>query len=325
MLQAPTYYRKIIKIKAADSPNVKRGLHLKANGYRPDSVEVLPGVLTWAEYQERMQTWDDIRRTIGLEAEFYEGKEVMLYPPEWLTRAEHRHRELQSIEFRRGRVGKAIGIDPGEGGAESSICVVDDYGILELVAERTPNTAVISNNLIALGRKWQVPSSHWMFDRGGGGKQLADRLIADGYEDVQTVGFGETITPDINPTGLIVSTEERVDQRAERYVFKNRRAQMYGILREMLDPSSVIYPKGFGIPAEYVELRRQLAPLPLWYDEEGRMYLPPKQRKTGERKQNTTIITIQDLIGCSPDQADSLVTALYCMVSTPQVVEAWGA
>ena len=97
-----------------------------------------------------------------------------------------------------------------------------------------------------------------------------------------------------------------------RYAYKNRRAEMYGELRVLLDPSR---GTGFGLPSEYAELHRQLAPLPLLYDPEGRLYLPPKDK----RSSTSTELTIKEILGCSPDEADSLVLAVYGMVSKAQI------
>jgi len=96
--------------------------------------------------------------------------------------------------------------------------------------------------------------------------------------------------------------EERKLQDEIRYTYKNRRAEMYGLLRERMGSED-----GFGLPLEYDELRRQLAPMPLLFDGEGRLFLPPKNK----RSPTSTEATIRDLIGCSPDEADALVLAVY--------------
>ena len=82
------YYRKIIKIRAEDSPNVRLALEQQRLGIIPTNEILVPGVLTWTECCKRRATWDAIRQCIGLDAEFYEGAELLLFPPEWLNRAE---------------------------------------------------------------------------------------------------------------------------------------------------------------------------------------------------------------------------------------------
>ena len=283
------FYRKIIRIKASDSPNVIA------------QRQVLPGVISYDEYKKRRALWDPIRQCIGLDAEFYEGAEELLYPTEWLNRAEQVAESLAGTE-RNGR--RTLGVDPAEGGDNTSWTVIDSLGILRMISKRTYDTTKIVNQTLALMKEYGIEPEDVFFDRGGGGKQHVDRLRSDGYK-VNSVGFGESVT-DSSPTVLKSVKRERAEAR---YAYKNRRAQMYGILRfELLDPQS--NPEGFGIPASLVELRRQLAPLPLLYDNEGRLYLPPK-RKIG----NSTAQTLHDLLGCSPDEADSLALAAYGLMN----------
>src|SRR6185369_12448358 len=106
-----------------------------------------------------------------------------------------------------------------------------------------------------------------LFDRGGGGFQIANNLRSNGY-NVRTVPFGGS------PTLPIRRGRQRLEQRKEvveeRYAFVNLRAQMYGELSEAVELKEG--NQGWGLPAQYRELRRQLAPLPRWYDKEGRMF-----------------------------------------------------
>ena len=64
---------------------------------------------------------------------------------------------------------------------------------------------------------------------------------------------------------------------------------------------------GFGIPTKFPALRQQLAPIPIQYDGEGKIVLPPKYKKD----RNSTQITLTELIGHSPDEADALALAVY--------------
>src|SRR3972149_2557666 len=77
---------------------------------------------------------------IGLDAEFYEGAEVLLFPPEWLNLAENRADAIEKMQ----RQAKAIGIDPAEGGDQTAIAVVDELGLIELSSRQTPDTSVIT-------------------------------------------------------------------------------------------------------------------------------------------------------------------------------------
>lgn len=302
------YYRKIIKITAEDSPNVKAGLLYASAGKPVSPILVIPGVLPYDEYLKRRATWDSVRQCIGLDAEFYEGAEVLLYPPLWLNFAEAKADEL--VRANTHRIAKAMGVDPAEGGDRTAFAIVDELGLIDLISVQTPDTTVVTSRTIALIERYNLAPERVFFDRGGGGKEHADRLRAQGYK-VQSVGFGEAST--IEPRRGMIRVEERKEVREERYTYKNRRAEMYGELRILLDPSR---ENGvFAIPKRFVELRRQLSLFPLWWDEEGRLYLPPKQRKTGDR--NTTAgqqkQTLDQIIGHSPDESDALVLAVHAM------------
>lgn len=295
------YHRRVIRIRAEDSPNVRIALLQHKMGWPITGETVVPGVLSWDEYVRRRSTWDKIRQTVGLDAEFYEGAEVLLYPPDWLNRAEAAADSLGD----RFRPGKAIGVDPAEGGDSTCWAVVDRQGLIHLESLKTADTAVIPNHTLALMTRYGVKAADVVFDRGGGGKQHADLLRARGHP-VRTVAFGESLS--LEPRRAMVPIGEKKDVREERYEYKNRRAQMYGELRELLDPSNPFGP--FALPARYDELRRQLAVIPLWFDEEGKLILPPKNRRP-DAAEHSTKVTLVDLIGHSPDEADALVLAVH--------------
>ena len=301
----PELLRKVIRIRAEDSPNVKRQLMLRERGLPPDGEAVLPGVLAWDDYLYRRAAWDPIRQCIGLDGLFWEGPDNLLFPPAWLMRAEQVARGLIGAK----RQAKGIGVDPGEGGAETVMVAADERGIIELKAKRTPDTNVIPGDLLAFMRQHAVPPDRVCVDRGGGGKQLADRLRAGGY-NVRTVAFGE-------PPSLELRRGEhqlaaRKDMVEEKYAYVNRRAQMYHELSLLLDPGNE-EQGGFGIPAELTELHRQLAPMPKLTDAEGRYWMLPKNKKDP----NSKIKTLTELVGCSPDQADALVLAVHALLHRP--------
>jgi hypothetical protein len=301
------FYRKVFRIRAEDSPSVRWGLAQARVGLTPTDEALIPGVLTYSEYLKRRATWDKIRQCIGLDADFYEGAELLLYPPDWLNLAEQRAEQLRGIN----RKAKAIGHDSGEGSAESVWVAVDELGIVDLLALKTPDTADIPPQTIAFMRKHNVPPEMVFLDRGGGGKQHADALRRLGY-NVQTVAFGESVIAPKRVQGYVATVAERVHADEERYTYVNRRAEMYGLASQRLEPITGSDGKQisrFAIPAEYAELRRQLAPVPRRYDGEGRLRLPPKRKKNPQ----STEETMQDLIGCSPDQADALVLAVFGM------------
>lgn len=301
------FHRKVIHIRATDSPNVRYSMAQVNRGLEPSNRILVPGVKDYNTYVQNRMLWDKVLQTVGLDAEFYEGAEVLLYPPEWLNRAESRHRKLLGT-FRKA---KGIGIDPAEGGDKTAMAAVDEYGLIELVSKKTPNTALITSEALAFARKHNVPFDRVVFDRGGGGKQHVDRLREQGYDGFRTVAFGESLTHDPKRgSNGYRSFDTRLDMVEGRYAYKNRRAQMYGALRELLDPEGDdSSPKEtFSLP-NIPELRRQLAVMPLLWDPEGRMRMLPKNKRDPDSKEKT----LTELIGHSPDEADALVLAIYAM------------
>ena len=284
-------YRKVIQIKGSDSPNVR---------LKTDSG--VPGVLTYSEYIKRRKTWQDPLKTISLDAEFFQDENSILYPPEWLARCYGQFDVLQN-KIKRNELKRdgfrAMGVDTAEGSDSTVWTIVDKWGILKQISKKTPNTVECVSITMALARRHKVYPSNIWFDRGGGGKQHADQLRAKGWK-VSTVGFGESASN--KKMRMTYPQREKVFE--EVYTYKNRRAQMYGILRfEWMDPS---LRKPFVIPRDCVELRRQLPLFPLQYDEEGRIFLPPKKRRSHSNQPS-----LIDIIGHSPDESDSLVLAVY--------------
>lgn len=329
--------RKVIRIRCQDSPNVRLAEAEIQAGQEPTGDIIIPGVMSYWKYKDRRKSWDKVKQCIQLDARFWMGSEQLLFPPDWLNKSEEFYDTLRSN--RMPRIARAIGCDPGEGDAETVWYVVDDNGILEEVAQKTPDTSVIRRATAMLARKWNVPFEYVMFDAGGGGKQIADEMRNEGM-NVKTVRFGESVTPD--PKRGMTSVERMIEQKEEKYVYLNRRAQMYGYLSNLFEPvplvasSYCVAPKRdamdyipgdtlvqdvpvqmqpkFGIPSECTELRRQLALMPKLMDGEGRLWLPPKSKKNPASKEKTLI----EMLGCSPDRADALVVAVYCRDFAPR-------
>lgn len=311
----PGLSRKVIHIRAEDSPNVRFALAQIRAGVQPTGEMIVPGMKPYFEYLADREVDNEPWKAVVLDATFYEGKGAMLFPVEWLSRAERIAASLQQ-QGKGSRKAKGIGVDPAEGGDKTSMTAADEYGVIEQSSRKTPDTDCIPREAIAFGTRmgWRTKEefSKMLFDRGGGGKQAADRLRAMGYP-VRSIGFGETLSPD--PKRGIHLFTQKLDTKESRFAYKNRRAQMYGQLREVLDPTGGLKgvggPKGFGIPREYAELRRQLAPIPLDYHDEGSLKLPPKNKPAGASEK---VLTMTSLLGCSPDEADSAALALHALL-----------
>lgn len=301
-MSKPKYLRKVIHIGAAHSPNVALGLQQQAAGIEPTGEELLPGVISWDVYNYRIKTWDKIRKIIGIDGHFYEGAAQFLYPAEWRSIAQKRAQEL-NIQHR--RQAKSMGIDTAEGGDKTAWAIADQDGLIKLEAYPTPDTEVICGKTIAFMKEYNIRPEMVLFDRGGGGGVHADRLRAKGYK-VRDVAFSEGALPEM--VRHMVPFEQKVHDKGEKYMYKNRRVQMYHSLHLRLDP---VYSDGkvFSLPDEYTELDRQMAVMPLQYNEEGIMVLPPKSK----RDPKDTRITITDMLGCSPDETDAVVLAAFAM------------
>ena len=309
-------HKKVIRIKAEDSPSVRRGLDMVKQGLTPDDKRVLPGLISYGEYVWKRKYLDAVVQCVSLDADWYEGAENLLYPPEWLNRAEriangswidppewlNRHGTRKPIP--KVRQARAMGIDPAQGGDSTVWTIVDQYGIIFMLSMKTPDTSMIPNKTIALVNEYKIPWDRVMFDTGGGGYEHTCELERRGHRGVRSISFQET--PTLTPKRGLRQISEKVDLREERYAYVNRRAEMYGLLSILLNPAN----EGWAIPAQYSELRRQLAPIPRWEDGEGRLFLPSKNKKPGEPDDK---VTMKTLIGNSPDEADSLVLAIFGM------------
>jgi hypothetical protein len=284
----------------------------EANGLRVTNDIVCPGVLSFAEYKNRRKHWDIVRQCVGLDAQFYAGAQLLLFPPDWLNYSEELHRGLSG----RRRVAKAMGVDTGQGVANSSWAVVDALGLIELVSYKTPNTSVIPGQTKALMRKYNLEPEQVLFDLGGGGKEHADTLRSQGL-NVGAISFGDGVS--LPPKHGLRLVDERFEAFEESRIYLNRRAQMYGEASDIFNP--VGEHGGFALPFEgeqYQELRRQLAPLPKLYDAEGRLYMLPKDKRRPDSKEQTLI----ELLGCSPDEADALVLGIHRMLHEEYTAEA---
>lgn len=316
------YYRKIFRITAEDSPNVRAYRACERTGKAFDGKEIVPGVITFEDMQKYRKTWDIVRQTVGLDAQFYAGAELLLFPREWLDLAHQLHAQRRSI-------GQQVfmGVDPGEGGDSSAWALIDEHGLFKLISKKTPDTTVIPQFTQALMREHRILPENVCIDRGGGGKQAADRLREMGYE-IRTIAFGEPVKQDIKRLRTSAHYDEKLEVSEEKYVYFNRRAQLYGELSILLDPfetGAALGLKNFGgfaIPSGgiYDELRKQMAPIPKTWDRggEGRLKLLPKNNTEDPDDPRTLV----KLIGHSPDELDALVLACHARLHKPKMQKA---
>lgn len=326
--QKGRYYRKVMRITCEDSPNVRRGRFLKRKYPKKSWAEIeqlvqkpkgkwspIPGLISIEEVEKRRKLMPKILQTISLDAEFYEGAENLLYPPDWMAKAGRIAKDLKG----RRRTAQTMGVDCAEGGDNTSWTIVDKFGVIYQKSIKTEDTADIPGITAALIREYNLEPGNVLFDAGGGGKQIvqAMRRQDSKWNDVRIVPFGGAASDPSQFKRMRTSLQK--EQAAEtRFIYVNRRAEMYGLLRELMHPEYSEH--GFGIPEEYDRLWWQLSQMPYLLTDEGRMYLPPKNKKP-----NSNVETIKEIVGCSPDEADSLVLAVYGLFSKGTRAVAGGA
>lgn len=307
--------RKVIQIKAVDSPNVKKGLAEEAAGKEPSFEDLIPGLLSYDEYLRRLDTWDEERICIGLNAEFYKGKGIKLFPIMWIDTSEKHYRLLGQKLQHRGRA-TGIGVDPAEGGDYTTFSAVDEWGLIGLESIKTPDTSVIFDETLDWMRRFKLnprnpkDCSKVGYDRGGGGKQHADYARRKGF-NFRTVPFGGAPTQD--PTWGRDTMDDKLETIETRYEYFNMRAELYGRLSIRMDPGnelSCFYLPPEGTPGfdpdALRRLREQLRVIPRVFDGDGgKLKLPPKRNLT----KNSKVQDLVSLIGHSPDELDSVTIA----------------
>lgn len=303
------FYEKVVTIRGIDSPNVRYGIEAAKLGMEPKVL--LPGVMPYDEYMKRRETWDPMRQSIGLDAEFYEGHEVKLFPASWRNISSNYAASLTGV-----RKAKAMGIDGGEGGDNTVWLVVDDDGVMFIQSQKTPDTAVIGEITVSLMNRFGLEPDEVWFDAGGGGAAQAGflrRKYGNKPGMFPQVSFAE-VASDPNRFKRMRTSRQKKAASEQTMRYKNRRAEMYGLVRELIDPG--ISDRQFGIPNSssdpeqarvYVELQRQLSLFPYNLDGEGKMWLPPKRKK----ERDSDEVTLTEIIGNSPDESDALVLAVY--------------
>ncbi len=295
--------RNVIHIDGLDSPNVKIGLEFKRRGLQGMPPLLINGLLSYVEYLRRSENWDEIQRTTRLHGRFFEGAQSFMFPPAWLDNSIASYVKSQGILNRRVL---AMGVDTAQGGRDATVWTgVDELGVIFRERADISDSMEIVGKTVRYIEDMKINPRDVALDAGGGGKEIADRLREQGYP-VETVYFGA------QPTTVKAGASKKKERQnvENRQVYKNRRVEMYGILRNLMRPDLGESNDAFGIPPDAYELRRELAILPLQYDSEGKMVLPPKdEQSTGSYGH----ASLKALLGHSPDESDSLVLATFAL------------
>ena len=321
-------FRRTIRIKAERSPNVRYGAREEELNKPVSGRQIIPGVIGYKEYKQQRRDWDEQDQAVGLDAEFYEGAEIRLYPREWIEISTRLWRERFGSYFPSGKrqgtsnptKGKTLGIDPAAGGdlTAFSVCDEDEESswLCHLEALKTPDTMLIVDKAVILMHTYGIKAENVLIDLGGGGLQIADNLRRKGFK-VRTVNFGGSVKDQkLAGTAPIVKREAAEERQ---FAYKNRRAQLYHIPSRALDPHDT--PKQLLLPKELIDkkflpnrpsVREQMEPIPKMFDDNGKMVMLPKNKKTRvPNEKEGAQITLTELIGNSPDEWEAILLALF--------------
>lgn len=279
-----TFIRKTFELGVEVSPNIRLAIAQKKKGLPITGEILIPGVKPYDEYREQLKLWDPIQICVCLNGRFYKGSDVRLYPDHLITKAKVKATKPYD------KKPTHMGIDTGQGTANTVWTLGNKYGITQQIAKRTKDTSVIPDETIRLIRTHNIDPKNVGFDLGGGGKEHADQVRKQGYP-VQLIAFGgSVVTP---PKSGINPLRERQRTSEEQKAFKNRRAQIFWLVRELLID-------GYAIPGHLSRLLFQMSKVPILYDKDGMFYMLPKTKKEGSNEK-----TLIDVIGYSPDELDS--------------------
>lgn len=317
--------RKVIQLDGEMSPNVKAGRLAREKGL-PPPPPLVPGVLSYEWMVRRESLWDEETQARCLHGVFWEGAESMLTPYEWLDHAMSKSRWEKLNKTERRPV--AMGVDVAEGGSDKTIwTVIDRSGVVSQTSYDGGDAVEIAKRTMQLADEHHLFPNQIAIDAGGGGKQVGDFLrhglpMGDGSTrtaSLKVVAFGES--PGADDTGRGKGKKKRMawSDIDPTKAYKNRRAEMYGNLRSLLNPVQPDGREPFMLGPDAWELRKELQPIPMLHDGEGKMYLPPKDEGSAAKK---GVVCLRKLIGHSPDRADSLVLAIHAMLSGRNVAEA---
>ncbi|HQU46581.1 MAG TPA: hypothetical protein PK867_27490, partial [Pirellulales bacterium] len=298
-------------IHPEESPNLIRSREMDRDGETGEYPLDLPGLLSRQEFDEWNATWDEPRKRVRLYGLLPNEEEQKLYPPSWLDLAQQLGKKLceqiERDERWRDDDPYALGIDVAYGGGDLTAWVLlGRWGVRQVYACPTPNTANISGYTIKLMRKFRIKAWAVAFDSGGGGKQIADMLRAQ--NDME---FGEIVDVSFGAKPL------------SKGKYCNRRTELYGELRTALEATDerrrlLTLPVSewpaevqcLALPPDDAKLRQDLAVLPHEWDSEGMMRLPPKDHVRGGSSQREQSVR-ERLGGRSPDRGDALVLAWF--------------
>lgn len=302
----------VIHIDCARTPNVSAGRTWNRLGRKGACRVPIPGIMSYANYVSHIQEWDEYNITTRLRGRLPDSDEGwVVVPRPWLDGC----REVwpQIDEEVRGRLPKWLGVDASHGRGDLACwAVVDRLGLVDLRTMSPdeakdkygqPDTVKMLERTRDLMTAYGIPGGRVIVDAGGGGQDaIADPLRREGVV-VRLVDFGAAPST-----------------KRARKQYKNRRAELYGTLAEACNPTKwrqteletpKCWERCFSIPPgdQYDALAEELPMIPKRYDREGKMHLPPKDKRDPNSKEQS----LREILGHSPDRSDAVALAVWGM------------
>jgi len=306
---------KVIHIDGAKTPNVSAGRKWEKRGRKgPLPRPPLPGIMSYASYVAYDAEWDEYNKRTRLRGLLPEGDEATVWVPEaWLAEGFKAWHEIDH-DWRRENLPRWLGVDASHGRGDL-VCwvVIDAMGIVEVrVADPEimrdkyglPDTVKMLEITRELMTLHNIPPGRVAVDAGGGGQDAVGDPMRRAGQVVQLVDFGAAAS------------------RRRKRQYKNRRAEMYGLLSGVCNPSNWRrveeggrWERCWAMPSDdqCKALAEELPMIPKRYDREGKLYLPPKTKRTPESKEQT----LMEILGHSPDRSDGAVLAVWAMRGGP--------
>ncbi len=258
-----------IHIDAWDSPNVKA------------KKVIIPGLTTYDWVMKRTKEYGEgsALEQIKIRGNFAEEGEQNLISIKILSEAQDIKKPMDT--------GRHMGVDIAREGTDSSCAVLVVNNRVENIEKwHKQKTTYSTGKIIDLMKDWEVPAYNVHLDIIGLGAGVVDRLVELGHE-VDGCNFAESAKHDL----------EWADYLSHDTLIKNRRAELYWILKCLIENQK------FSIPERFASAWADLTAVRKTFTSAGEILLEPKER-------------VKKRIGRSPDEGDAIVLSLSRIETT---------
>jgi len=258
-----------IHIDAWDSPNVKA------------KKIIFPGLTTYDWVIARTEEYGkgSALEQIKVRGNFAEEGTHNLFSIRSLENAKDLDKPLDT--------GRHMGVDIAREGNDSSCAVLVVNNRVEAIEKwHKQKTTYSTGKIKDLMKEWDVPDFNVHIDVIGLGAGVVDRLQEQELE-VDGCNFASKAKHDL----------EWADYVGEKTLLKNRRAELYWVLKKLIEAEK------FCIPEEFATAWADLTAVRKMFTSAGEILLEPKER-------------IKQRIGRSPDEGDAIVLSLSRIETT---------